>query len=123
MKLHTKIGLIFFSAILISCSDDEESTMMTTPSEDVLPEKVTTYEADVKPIIDSKCMICHTEPAQGGARFAMRNYEETKNAVLTKDFLLRIQSTGDNVMPPTGKLPDDMIKTLIDWDADGLKEK
>ncbi|GAA4272127.1 hypothetical protein GCM10022258_14210 [Aquimarina gracilis] len=87
------------------------------------PDKITTYNADVKAIIDAQCVRCHTDPPVEGAPFPMRTYQETLIAV-DRDLVLRMISTSiNNVMPPSGRLPQETIDIILDWEADGFLEE
>ncbi|WP_103070509.1 hypothetical protein [Aquimarina sediminis] len=116
-------SLLLIAAIFFSCSSSDDSTE-TPPDPDTNPNpnKITTYDADVKAIIDDQCLRCHTIPLAEGAPFAMRNYAETINGV-NRDLVLRVESNGVNVMPPEGRLPQSTIDIILDWEADGFKEK
>jgi hypothetical protein len=39
-----------------------------------------------------------------------------------RDVIGRIETTGRNVMPPEGRLPQATIDIILDWEADGFKE-
>ena len=118
-NLRKIIWLLLTTVLSISCSssDDNSEPVPTNPN----PNKITTYNADVKSIIDSQCIRCHTIPLAEGAPFAMRNYAETINGV-NRDLVLRVKSNGQNVMPPAGRLPQATIDIILDWEADGFKE-
>jgi cytochrome c5 len=116
--------LILFIAILLcfSCSSGDDDTQPNPDTDsNPNPNKTTTYDADVKAIIDSQCVRCHTVPAVDGAPFPMRNYTETIVGV-NRDLVLFVKSTGANVMPPEGRLPQATIDIILDWEADGFKE-
>ncbi len=107
--------------VTLGCSSDDgaEPNPDTNPN----PNKTTTYTADVKTIIDTHCIECHTIPLAQGAIFPMRNYAETING-LDRDLVLRITSPNiSNIMPPSGRLPQETIDIILDWVADGELEE
>ncbi|GGX14969.1 c-type cytochrome [Aquimarina muelleri] len=126
LKKSCRIILLLLLTILsLNCSSSDESAeplTPTNPNTNPNPSKITTYNADVKSIIDNQCISCHTIPLAEGAPFAMRNYAETINGV-NRDLVLRVKSNGVNVMPPAGRLPQATIDIILDWEADGFKEK
>ncbi|WP_109300199.1 hypothetical protein [Aquimarina sp. AU474] len=117
---------VLFTCVLFiaSCSSSDD-TPDPDPDPDVNPNpnKITTYEADVKAIIDQQCLRCHTIPLTEGAPFPMRNYDEVIVGV-NRDLVLRMVSTSiNNVMPPSGRLPQETIDIILDWEADGFLER
>ena len=115
-----KLVLLVVTILCFNCSSSDDAEPTPTPNPN--PNKITTYDADVKTIIDDHCLRCHTIPLTEGATFAMRNFAETINGV-NRDLIVRVTSNGINVMPPDGRLPQSTIDILLDWEADGFKEK
>ncbi len=118
---------ILFTAcvlFLAGCSSsDDGADPDPDPDVNPNPDKITTYEADVKTIIDQQCLRCHTIPLTEGAPFPMRNYDEVIVGV-NRDLVLRMVSTSiNNVMPPSGRLPQETIDIILDWEADGFLER
>ena len=118
--------MIFF---LLSCSTSEinedfipvdPSPVDPTPAE---PEPAkTTYEKDVKVLINNSCATaaCHDaeNPPYG---LALTNYEQVKNSAENGNLIGRINSNS-NPMPPSGK--NNTIVAIIDkWKNDGYLEK
>ncbi|MCK8520793.1 hypothetical protein M0D21_04415 [Aquimarina sp. D1M17] len=126
MKDLQKICWIFMIALFcIGCSssDDGGGEPDPDPDQNPNPNKTTTYEADVKAIVDRECIECHTIPLAQGAPFPMRNYQEVLTAV-DRDMILRVTSNSiNNVMPPAGRLPQETIDIILDWEADGFLER
>ncbi len=126
MKNNTKKFLLLLTVIFcFNCSSSDDTEPMPDggpePETNPNPNKITTYDADVKTIIDEQCLRCHTIPLAEGATFPMRNYDETIDGI-NRDLLKFVQSSGANVMPPSGRLPQATIDIILDWDADGLRE-
>jgi mono/diheme cytochrome c family protein len=90
------------------------------------------YTIDVQPIFDAKCAGCHG--TSGGWDASSYNAVMTtgRNApvVIPGDYqnsllmqkILGTQTEGD-IMPPSGRLSDAEIQTILDWIASGAKEK
>ncbi|WP_103864098.1 cytochrome c [Aquimarina sp. I32.4] len=119
--------ILLFSLLCFGCSSSSsDDAGNPNPDPDPItnpnPNKTTTYTNDVKAILDDQCLQCHTIPLAQGAPFAMRTYAETINAINNREFFLRIKSNGFNVMPPEGRLPQETIDIILDWEADGLIE-
>jgi len=100
----------------------------TNNSEDDLIEKndtinIITYNTNVKNIIDNNCLNCHgnTNPNAG---LSLTNYSQVKQAVLNNGLIDRIsRPIGDpQLMPQTGKLPQQTIDIIVKWNTDGLLE-
>ncbi|WP_152538461.1 hypothetical protein [Aquimarina macrocephali] len=118
-RMSKHILILFITFLLISCKKDDDGTLpITSPN----PNKTTTYNNDVKTIIDDQCLRCHTIPLANGAPFALRNFKEVKIGV-GRGFVERVTSNGNNVMPPAGRLPQATIDIILDWKADGFLEK
>ena len=87
---------------------------------DPVPEK-TTYDKDVKTLINNSCATaaCHgaDNPPYG---LALTNYEQVKNSAINGNLIGRINSSS-NPMPPSGK--NNTIIAIIDkWKNDGYLE-
>ncbi len=127
------IVLLFFT--LLSCSEDSDDTNAMDDTEqdndngndadsgdsNPNPDKITTYVADVKDIVDMHCISCHNDPPTNAAPFAMRTYAETIVAV-NRNMVGRMQSS-NSPMPPDGILSQDIIDIILDWEADGFLEE
>jgi len=82
-----------------------------------------TYNAQVKAIIDANCVECHTPGSDAGFR-PLTNYAEVKEAVQNTNLLDRIQrQNGESgAMPSTGRMSQNNINLVLQWNADGLLE-
>ncbi len=128
MKSILKKFLVIFIALLcFNCGSDDsnEPDMGGDPdppvNPDPIPGKTTTYEADVKAIMDAQCIRCHTSPPLEGAPFPLRTYQETLIGI-NRGLVDRMDKDDRNIMPPSGRLPQETIDIILDWDADGLLE-
>ncbi len=120
-----RVALLLIALFCFNCGSDDSTEPGPGPNPDTNPNpnKITTYNADVKTIIDTHCLECHTIPLAQGAPFPMRNYDETIIGV-DRDLVLRMVSTSiNNVMPPSGRLPQETIDIILDWEADGFLEE
>lgn len=82
-----------------------------------------TYNGHIKAIIDNNCIMCHS--AGGASSFRpLTNYTQVREAVLTTNLLDRIQRQNgeEGQMPQTGRMPQDKINLILQWNAEGLPE-
>lgn len=75
-----------------------------------------TYSKNVKPIIQSNCLNCHSA---GGTYPDLSNYTNLKNECSTGSVLCRIDASCGNIMPQGGKMPQVTIDLLNKWAAQG----
>lgn len=78
-----------------------------------------TYSANVKNIIQDKCVSCHN-PDYGQEPF-LQSYEEVKDACENGQLLCRIDASCGSVMPTDGKMANYRIKIIQDWAAQGYR--
>ncbi len=101
----------------------------TTPSE--TPAGPPTFTSDILPIFKENCTTCHGSLGgwdatsyqtvmTGGNHGPVVIPGDEKGSLLAKK-LLGTQEEG-NIMPPRGKLPDDVIQVILDWIAAGAPE-
>jgi len=121
--------LLFIVTIFIGCSKDDETAPPDgmvdpepMPVANPIPNKTTFFSNDVQPTINSNCKGCHSDPPTQGAPMALETFQQVVNAVNNRDLFARVSSTGTNVMPTSGRLPDATILLIEDWIADGLME-
>lgn len=110
--------LIAFTACTSNTFDDLDPNVVEDPSEDV------TFE-DVRFVFDNICTQCHSNPPQNGAPMPLVNYENVRDAVLTRGLLDRIsRSEGEDGLMPLGgpRLPQETIDLIFQWNIDGLLE-
>lgn len=113
------ITILIAAAALYSC----DSHTYEEIGEDINFEGPVTYNGHVKAIIDANCVSCHAPDGNASHR-PLTNYMEVKDAVQMTNLLERIQMmTGEpEMMPQTGRMPQDKIDTILEWEADGLLE-
>ncbi|MGN7808260.1 c-type cytochrome [Flavobacterium sp. KACC 22758] len=111
---------IFLSGILLSLYGCESNTYESLEEPEVIVGKVT-YNANAKAIIDANCIACH---ASGGTLKPLETYAQVRDAMLNTDLLDRIQRQNGTPgqMPRAGRMSQDKINTILQWNADGLLE-
>ena len=119
MKARIYFGITILVTALYSC----DSHTYEEIEEEVIIEGDVTYDANVKSIIDSDCVSCHSDGNVAAFR-PLTNYNEVKEAVETAGLLDRIQmqSSEPGVMPQTGRMPQSKIDVILQWNEDGLLE-
>lgn len=82
-----------------------------------------TYDRNIKAIIDENCIMCHSPGGVSSFR-PLTNYIEVRNAVLTTNLLERIQmpDSEPEQMPQPGRMPQNKIDLILQWNEDGLRE-
>jgi len=108
------LALALYSCDTHTYQDIEETTVIVGN---------VTYNAQVKSIIDANCIVCHTTGGAAGFR-PLTTYTEVKNAVQNTDLLNRIQlqNGADGIMPSTGRMSQNNINLILQWNTDGLLE-
>jgi uncharacterized membrane protein len=118
-----KLKLVFLITVLVlffSCTDDKESDLI----EEIITETVT-YTDNVKTIIDNNCIVCHNSGANPIAPFPLETYTQVKEkAENSGPLLFRIQLDAGNpqIMPQTGKMPQNLIDVIVSWAEEGFLE-
>ncbi|MGV6845349.1 MAG: hypothetical protein ACWA42_04385 [Lutibacter sp.] len=81
----------------------------------------TTYLADVQPILNQLCVSCHggANPTEG---IDLSTYEKAKYYVNKVIEAMSKPANSDDIMPPSGKVDQSIINTIIKWKDDGLLE-
>lgn len=103
------------------------SSCETTTYDDIQENQIITgpitYTSHVKNIINTYCSSCHHTGGTASFR-PFTTYEEVKNAMQNTNLLDRIQRQNGEPgqMPQTGRMSQDKINTIIQWNSDGLVE-
>lgn len=106
---------------MLGCSDDTTNQDEPSAQEDELLFTDISYEGNIKPIVQTNCIACHTDPPNNGATISLTTYEELKIAVETKNLIEKINSTA-SPMPPDGLMPKNTRRLFDAWVTQGLKE-
>lgn len=111
------IGILF-----ISCTSDSESDLTEPNSE---PDAPVSYQANIRPIIASNCLGCHSAPPLNGAPFALNTYERVKQSTENGNLLVSIKrQTGESAaMPPAGRMPQATIDLIQKWADEGFLQQ
>lgn len=111
---------MYLSGLLLSLYSCESNTYESLEEPAVIVGKVT-YTTNVKSILDQNCIGCH---ASGGNLKPLETYAEVKEAMQTTNLLERIQMQNGTAgqMPKAGRMAQDKINTILQWNADGLLE-
>ncbi len=112
ISLKSLITMILFIACFafsqVSCEKNTEDNM--SPPEDRCIEGIS-FQMDIKPIIESKCIQCHNGDVQP---LDFKNYQTIKNNAARVKTL-----TASRVMPKQGSLTEEQIKLIGCWVDDG----
>lgn len=117
MNFKSKSFFVFTAFILLTFS----CTTTDIPIPDTVPiVKTVTYDDDVKTIVDTNCISCHS--STGSASFLLlTTYDQVKTAALNRGMLARLNSSS-NPMPPSGKLIQATLDLIDKWKDDGFLE-
>jgi len=108
-------GLICFT----NCSYNSEDDLT-----EAIIEEFVTYEDNIKSIIDTNCISCHSSPPTNGAPISLVTYDDVKNAVENRNLIGRISTTDAGFVMPFGgpRLPQNLIDLVVQWEEEGLLE-
>lgn len=110
----TMLSFAIFSCESSTYEDLEEPTIIVGEA---------TYVGNAKAIIDANCISCHSPGGVSSFR-PLTTYLEVKEAIQTTNLLNRIQRQNGEPgqMPQTGRMSQDKINIILQWNADGLLE-
>lgn len=116
---RTYLIYLFIISVFYSCSYNSEDDLTEAIIVDVV-----NYEDNIKVIIDTNCIGCHSNPPVNGAPMSLTTYNDVKNAVENRGLISRIESTDSGFGMPFGgpRLPQNLIDLVIQWEAEGLIE-
>ena len=117
MKKYIKLlVLLYATAVQIAC----ESRTIQEIQPAITATTVVSYNNQIKPIIDAKCLGCHNGQS---ANPNLESYISTKDATQNGDVICRIdnQSCGA-VMPQTGRMIQQNIDLIKLWKTQGFLE-
>jgi uncharacterized membrane protein len=123
MNAKTLFVALSLSTIFVGCTDDNPTTLM-----DDTPPMVglTTYNQNVKSIIDNNCVVCHATVPKNGAPMSLVTYDQVKQAVMSRGLLTRISlENGNGSLMPSGgpRMPQATIDIILKWEKEGLLEQ
>ena len=112
MKIKQFIFTIMVAFLILSCTNASESDLI----EQVDPEIIITYTEQIKPIFDSNCVACHSNPAINGAGVPLTTFGEVKSSIENTDLIDRInRQSGEGGFMPLGgsRMPQASIDLII----------
>lgn len=122
MNAKTIFITLSLTAIFVGCTDDNPSTL----KEDIPAMGLTTYNENVKSIIDNNCIVCHAATPKNGAPMSLVTYSQVKEAILNRGLINRItlENGNSSLMPKGGpRIPQTTIDIVLKWEKEGLLEK
>lgn len=121
MKKNVLLIGTLLVGLATSCSNDSESDLTEMDDSD----NPITYNANIRPIINSNCLGCHSDPPRNGAPFPLATFEQVKTRAENGSLLNAIsKQTGEpRAMPPSGRLSQSTIDLIDQWIEDGLLEE
>ena len=116
------IGSVLAIALaMVSCSGSDSAPIPTPPAGGGGTVTNPTYNADIKSIIDSKCITCH---GAGGVQSGNPYQTYAQVSASATAMIGRIKGTTGALMPQGGpKLSDASIALIDKWIANGKPEK
>lgn len=115
-KTYIRFFTLALCAFLFSSCSKSEVPL----TEDIDSSVTVTYDADVKGIIDTNCISCHSGSTPP-AGLTLTDYFDVREAAENGALIDRINSTA-NPMPPSGNLPASTLSIIDEWQADGFLE-
>ncbi len=131
-QIHDLVALIRqFPPPQPTAQPTSQTTPQVTPTAQPTPSMLT-YDANIEPIFQESCTMCHG--TLGG--WDSSTYQKVMTTgdhgpviipgdVANSLLAQKIQGTAKTggIMPPSGKLPDEIIQTILQWIATGALEK
>jgi len=114
--------LLMFCVFLIGACGDKDDPIQR-PGE--VPDFMgtVTFDVDIAPVLEDRCLRCHSIESQGAGRNGAPinvNFDTFQDAVMWSDLMnQRIQS---GTMPPDGGIPNEERALFQQWIDDGLLE-
>lgn len=138
MRLHhppigatAKLAVALIATTFLGCGDDESAAdpvdSSVPMSDGALAEGCTPdqalFESDIKPLLDSRCGLCHGETTEHGAPYAVLDYD----ALLENDAMDRrkvdrvLARVADGTMPPAGNVrpTETEFASIANWASCG----
>lgn len=132
MKLNLKMKIMNFKKIffvpifclmLLNCSYSGGDDLIEIA--DPNSNTPITYSSDIKTIIDTNCIFCHSNPPSNGAPMSLTTYTNVRDAIENRNLINRIsrQDGEQGAMPAGGpRLPQTLIDQIQKWKDDGYLE-
>lgn len=111
------IGAISLKLILVSCTKDKVPPVVKTEENKDCPKTIS-FANDIMPIINDKCIGCHSEGSGSGEYNNYATISSGAQAILNS-----LQPSAPNRMPLGGDpLPDSTIQKISCWISQGKKD-
>lgn len=121
MRISPFIYTITFAFLILSCTNTSESDLI----DQVDPEIIITYSEQIKPIFDSNCLGCHSNPTINGAGVPLTTLSEVQSSIENTNLIDRInKQSGEGGFMPLGgsRIPQASIDLIIQWQSEGFAE-
>ncbi|MEM7381635.1 MAG: hypothetical protein AAF361_10625 [Bacteroidota bacterium] len=121
MKKKVTFILPLLAFLATACTSDSESDLTEVEE----PDGPISYTANIRGVINSNCLSCHSDPTRNGAPFPLTNFEQVRVRAENGSLLGAIsRQTGEaGAMPPSGRLPQATIDLVDQWIQEGLREQ
>lgn len=119
-QIQILVLVLLIGGLYVACDSRTYDDVSADP---IIIEDDVTYTANVKAIIDGNCVSCHVPGGVASFR-PLTTYAEVKAAVESTNLLERIQrqSNEQGVMPLSGRMSQNNIDIVLQWNIDGLQE-
>lgn len=114
--------ILVSSAILLlinACGDKVDAVQESadnSKNDTSISESAVSYSADIQPILESRCLGCHSENKQGADRNGARVGVDFDTYELAKENAVRANSRIQNgSMPPSGPIPEEEKQIFQMW--------
>lgn len=121
MKFTPFIFTISLAVLIFSCTNASENDLI----DQVDPDVVITYSEQIKPIFDSNCVACHSNPAINGAGVPLTTLSEVQSSIENTNLIDRInRQSGEGGFMPLGgsRIPQASIDLITQWQSEGFAE-
>lgn len=121
MRFTPFIFTISLGVLMFSCTNASENDLV----DQVDTEIVITYTEHIKPIFDTNCVACHSNPAINGAGVPLTTLSEVQSSIENTDLIDRInRQPGEGGFMPLGgsRIPQVSIDLIIQWQSEGFAE-
>jgi hypothetical protein len=120
MRAKFLLSTLLLAVVVSSCSENSTADLI-----DIDNSVQLRYNTQIKNIINSNCLNCHSSPPTNGAPMQLTTYENVKDAVLNRGLIDRIsRAQGSSGMMPLGgtRLPQALIDQFTTWQNEGFAE-
>lgn len=121
MKPYLTYLIVLILVFTTACSSDSEDDLIPIMEPDPVTPDLTTYAAHIRPIMNSSCVQCHSNPPTNGAPNALTTYALVRASAENGNLIQRMNN-GSAPMPPSGLLPQSTRDQIQKWKDDGFPE-